>query len=91
MTYFFSQRTQMNRTHKGQKDSGPSPDPSPEGKGSNHRDTPIRRVHASFYPLIGSLVGVTSHITPLPAGEGLGEGPLSYGFETVRKYVLLNL
>lgn len=29
-------------------------------------------------------IGVTSHITPLPAGEGLGEGPLSYGFETVR-------
>ena len=26
MTYFFSQRTQMNRTHKGQKDSGPSPE-----------------------------------------------------------------
>ena len=41
--------------------------------------------------LNGSLVGVTSHITPLPAGEGLGEGPLSYEFETVRKYVLLNL
>ena len=29
-------------------------------------------------------IGVTSHITPLPAGEGLGEGPLSYEFETVR-------
>ena len=27
--------------------------------------------------LNGSLVGVTSHTTPLPAGEGLGEGPLS--------------
>ena len=26
--------------------------------------------------LNGSLVGVTSHITPLPTGEGLGEGPL---------------
>ena len=38
----FSHRfTQMNRTHKGQKDSGPSPDPSPEGKGSDHRDTPM--------------------------------------------------
>ena len=41
--------------------------------------------------LNGGLVGVTSHITPLPAGEGLGEGPLSYGFETVRKKGLLNL
>jgi len=27
-----------------------------------------------------------SVITPLPAGEGLGEGPLSLGLETVRKY-----
>ena len=35
--------------------------------------------------LNGSLVGVTSHTTPLPAGEGLGEGPLSFGFETVRQ------
>ena len=25
------------------KRSGPSPDPSPEGKGSNHRDTPMRK------------------------------------------------
>ena len=41
--------------------------------------------------LTGSLVGVTSHITPLPAGEGLGEGPAPHEFETVRKYVLLNL
>ena len=36
-------------------------------------------------------IGVTSHITPLPAGEGLGEGPLSHGIESVRKKVLLNL
>ena len=36
-------------------------------------------------------IGVTSHITPLPAGEGLGEGPPPHGFETVRKKVLLNL
>ena len=35
--------------------------------------------------LNGGLVGVTSHITPLPAGEGLGEGPLSYEIEIVRK------
>ena len=33
----------------------------------------------------GSLVGVTSHITPLPAGEGLGEGPLSCGLELCAK------
>ena len=84
MTYFFSQRTQKNRTHRGQKDSGPSPGPSPEGKGSDHRDTPIMRVYASFYPLIDSLVGVTSHTMPLPAGEGLGEGPLPYGVKRDR-------
>jgi len=32
--------------------------------------------------LNGGLVGVTSHITPLPAGEGLGEGPPPHGLET---------
>ena len=41
--------------------------------------------------LNGCLVGVTSHITPLPAGEGLGEGPPPHGLETVRKKGLLNL
>ena len=41
--------------------------------------------------LAGSIVGVTSHITPLPAGEGLGEGPPPHGIETVRKKVLLGL
>ena len=29
--------------------------------------------------LNGGLVGVTSHITPLPAGEGKGEGPAGVG------------
>ena len=42
--FFFSQRAQMNRTHRVQKDDGPSPFPSPEGKGSDHRDTPIKRM-----------------------------------------------
>ena len=41
--------------------------------------------------LTGSLVGVTSHTTPLPAGEGLGEGPPPHEIEIVRKKVLLNL
>ena len=36
-------KTQKNRTHKGQKDDGPSPFPSPEGKGSDYRDTPMRK------------------------------------------------
>ena len=71
--------------------AGPSPFPSPEGKGSDHRDTPIRRMCVSIYYLTGSLVGVTSHTTSLPAGEGLGEGPLSCGLETVRKNALLTL
>ena len=38
-----------------------------------------------------SPVGVTSHTTPLPAGEGLGEGPLSCGLETCAKKVPLDL
>jgi len=29
--------------------------------------------------LNGSLVGVTSHITPLPAGRGWGRGPYLMG------------
>ena len=37
------------------------------------------------------LIGVTSHTTPLPAGEGLGEGPPPHEIEIVRKKVLLNL
>ena len=45
----------------------------------------------TFTKYVSSLIGVTSHITPLPAGEGLGEGPPPHGFETVRKKVLLNL
>ena len=49
----------------------------------------VRKINVTKYA--SSPVGVTSHITPLPAGEGLGEGPLSYGFDTVRKKVLLNL
>ena len=49
----------------------------------------VREINVTKYA--SSPVGVTSHITPLPAGEGLGEGPLSYGFETVRKKVLLIL
>ena len=35
--------------------------------------------------LNGSLVGVTSHITPLPTGEGLGEGPPPHELELCAK------
>ena len=45
----------------------------------------------TFTKYVSSLIGVTSHITPLPVGEGLGEGPPPHGLETVRKWVLLNL
>ena len=43
--------------------------------------------------LNGSLVGVTSYITPLPTGEGKGEGPAGEGGEAAvssvrEKYVL---
>ena len=56
------------------KGSGPSPNPSPAGKGRDHRDTPIMRLYASFYLLISSPIGVTSHTTPLPCGGGVGRG-----------------
>ena len=43
---------------------------------------------SNLSPIIRRPVGVTSHTTPLPAGEGLGEGPLSCGLETVRQKAL---
>ena len=58
-------------------------------KGSVKSASSVRE--KTFTKYVSSLIGVTSHITPLPAGEGLGEGPLSYGFETVRNNALLNL
>ena len=60
------------------RESGPSPNPSPEGKGRDHRDTPMERVYASFYLLISSSIGVTSHTTPLPCGGGVGGGAASF-------------
>jgi len=40
--------------------------------------------------LVSSPIGVTSHITLLPAGEGMGEGPLSCELETlVEKFCLI--
>ena len=46
-------RTEHTKAHK---DSGPSPDPSPGGKGSDHRDTPIRRISALCCPLLVSTI-----------------------------------
>ena len=46
---------------------------------------------SNLSPIIRRPIGVTSHTTPLPAGEGLGEGPLSCGFEMCAKKALLNL
>ena len=51
--------TQKNRHTKAHKDSGPSPDPSPGGKGSDHRDTPIIRKSALCYPLLVSMIVLT--------------------------------
>ena len=39
----------------------------------------------TFTKYVSSLIGVTSHITPLPAGEGLGEGPPPHGLEQCAK------
>ena len=83
MTYFFSQITQKNRTHRGQKDSGPSPFPSPEGKGSDHRDTPMGWMKAALASLLVSSLAVTLCDICMP--KAFCE------FETVRKWVLLNL
>ena len=60
------------------RESGPSPNPSPAGKGRDYRDTPTMRVCASFYPFISSPIGVTSHTTPLPCGGGVGGGAASF-------------
>ena len=51
-------------------------------KGSVKSVSSVREKTSTKYA--SNPIGVTSHITPLPAGEGLGEGPLSYEFETVR-------
>ena len=52
-------------------------------KGSVRSVSSVRK--KTFTKYASSPVGVTSHTTPLPAGEGLGEGPLSCGLETCAK------
>ena len=75
--------TQMNRHTKAHKNSGPSPDPSPGGKGSDHRDTPIRRISALCCPLLVSMIVLTFCDICMPKAF--------CGFETVRNNALLNL
>ena len=58
-------------------------------KGSVRSVSSVREKTSTKYA--SSPVGVTSHTTPLPAGEGLGEGPLSCGLETCAKKVSLDL
>ena len=58
-------------------------------KGSVRSVSSVREKTSTKYA--SSPVGVTSHTTPLPAGEGLGEGPLSCGLETCAKKVPLDL
>ena len=69
--------TQKNRHTKAHKDSGPSPDPSPGGKGSDHRDTPIIRKSASCCPLMVSILVETLCELCMPEAF--------CGFEIVRK------
>ena len=73
-------RTEHTKVHK---DSGPSPDPSPRGKGSDHRDTPIRRISALCCPLLVSMIVLTFCDICMPKAF--------CGFETVRNNALLNL
>ena len=55
-------------------------------KGSVKSVSSVREKTSTKYA--SNPIGVTSHITPLPAGEGLGEGPLSYGFEKTIVYLI---
>ena len=66
--------------------AGPSPVPSPKGRGVITEIPLWGRMCASFYYLTGCLVGVTSHITPLPTGEGMGEGPAGLGETTMSTF-----
>ena len=52
-------------------------------KGSVSSVSSVRAKTSTKYA--SSPVGVTSHTTPLPAGKGLGEGPLSCGLEMCAK------
>ena len=52
-------------------------------KGSVRSVSSVREKTSTKYA--SSPVGVTSHTTPLPAGEGLGEGPLSCGLKLCAK------
>ena len=80
----FSHREHRRTEHtKAHKDSGPSPDPSPGGKGSDHRDTPIRRISALCCPLLVSTIVLTLCDICMPEAF--------CGLETVRKWGLLNL
>ena len=56
---------------------GPSPFPSPEGKGSNHRDTPMGRMLAACCRFLVSTIAITLCDICMP--EAFCE------FETVRK------
>ena len=61
----------------------PLPRPLPRREGRDHRDTPIRRMKASFCSLLLSTIAITFCEICMP--EAFCE------FETVRKKVLLNL
>ena len=88
----FSHRfTQMNRTHRGQKDSGPSPFPSwplprplpPKGRGVITEIPLWAGCRLLFASLLVSSLAVTFCEFCMPKAF--------YGLETVRKKALLNL
>ena len=55
--FYFSQiYTEEQNTQRPIKIAAPPPDPSPGGKGSDHRDTPIRRISALCCPLLVSTI-----------------------------------
>ena len=58
--FYFSQiYTEEQNTQRPIKIAAPPPDPSPGGKGSDNRDTPIRRKSALCCPLLVSMIVLT--------------------------------
>ena len=87
---FLTENTEEQNT-QGSERWWPLPRPLPRREGEWSPRYPYKKDVGFIMFFDGSLVGVTSHITPLPAGEGLGEGPPPHGLETMRKKLLLNL
>ena len=86
MTYFFSQRTQKNRTHKTHRDIKSTDFTEPYSQQKASPPTPLRmergviteiplhvlQMFSSLSPSISRPKGVTSHTTPLSIRRGAG-------------------